>query len=134
MTLEEAFTEAIDLFLHRDCPMKRALRRAAREARKKGLSAPTKQILDQAAPRTRHIPAPMRDEVFMKDDCRCSYVSPDGVRCAAREQLEIDHIVPFSAGGKTIASNLRLRCKQHNLLAAEQFYGKEKIEQFRRSA
>lgn len=114
--------------------MKRAIRRAERMARKEGLSAPTKLILNKGAPRTRHIPSQLRDEVFMKDGCQCTYVSTSGVRCTAREQLEIDQIMPFSAGGKTVLGNLRLRCKQHNLLAAEQYYGKEKIDQFRRSA
>ena len=132
--LEEVFTELLDIFLQRNCPMKRAVRRAERLAKRKGLNAPTKLILDQTAPRTRHIPTQLRDEVYIKDGCRCTYVSPSGVRCTAREQLEIDHIRPFSAGGKTVLGNLRLRCKQHNLLAAEQFYGKEKIEQFRRCA
>jgi 5-methylcytosine-specific restriction endonuclease McrA len=110
------------------------MRRANRKARKQNLDKPTKEILDSVAPLSRHIPSQLRDEVFMKEGCQCSYVSPDGVRCQAREQLEIDHIVPFSAGGKTILGNLRLRCRQHNLLAAEQFYGKGKIEQFRRQA
>ncbi len=132
--LENVFGEALDLYLKHHCPMERAMRRANRKARKQNLDKPTKEILDSVAPLSRHIPAQLRDEVFMKEGCQCNYVSPNGVRCQAREQLEIDHIVPFSAGGKTILGNLRLRCKQHNLLAAEQFYGKGKIEQFRRQA
>ena len=108
------------------------------------MQAASKQILALASKESkqsssrqtasRHIPADLRDEIFVKDHAQCIYVSPNGVRCCAHQQLEVDHIVPFAAGGKTVLSNLRLRCKQHNLLAAEQFFGREKIEHFRREA
>ncbi|HER34880.1 MAG TPA: HNH endonuclease [Halothiobacillaceae bacterium] len=48
-----------------------------------------------------------------------------GRRCNSRVRLQIDHIVPFSRGGRHNPSNLRLLCSAHNLLAAEQAYGRD---------
>ena len=35
-------------------------------------------------------------------------------RCAATGFLELHHVVPYSAGGRTDADNLQLRCRAHN--------------------
>ncbi|HEU4366151.1 MAG TPA: HNH endonuclease signature motif containing protein, partial [Candidatus Krumholzibacteria bacterium] len=62
---------------------------------------------------TRHVPAAVRDEVFVRDEAQCTYVAPGGTRCESRHALEIDHIRPFAAGGTHDPSNLRLlRCAQ----------------------
>jgi hypothetical protein len=37
--------------------------------------------------------------------------------------LELHHCVPFAAGGTTDASNLEIRCRMHNSLAAELYFG-----------
>ncbi|MEZ4647791.1 MAG: HNH endonuclease signature motif containing protein [Candidatus Eisenbacteria bacterium] len=66
------------------------------------------------APRTRHVPAEVRDNVFQRDGGQCTYVSPAGVRCAARVFLQLDHVVPYAAGGRHDEENLRIRCGRHN--------------------
>ncbi|MGC3996861.1 MAG: HNH endonuclease [Anaeromyxobacter sp.] len=79
-------------------------------------------------PRT--VTADVRREVWARDGGCCSYVSPDGRRCCSRWQLELDHIDPEAKGGPPTAANLRLRCRGHNLWAAVQAYGREKMEAF----
>ena len=67
--------------------------------------------------RSRYIPAPVRSEVWRRDQGRCSYVDRfSGRRCGSRYRLEIDHVVPFALGGATELSNLRLHCKAHHRL------------------
>ena len=76
---------------------------------------------------SRHVPAAVRDAVFLRDGCRCTYVSPGGTRCPERCALELDHIEPYAIGGDHALSNLRTRCRAHNLLYAEQVYGAAQI-------
>lgn len=49
----------------------------------------------------------IRSAILERDGHRC-------VRCGATETLEIDHILPQSLGGPTIADNLRALCKTCN--------------------
>lgn len=75
--------------------------------------------------RSRFIPLKTRREVRERDGCQCSYVSSEGKRCQEQVGLEFDHIQPFSQGGVSQASNLRLLCKAHNQLHAEECFGRE---------
>jgi hypothetical protein len=65
-------------------------------------------------------------------------VSASGRRCAEGAALEFDHIEPLARGGRTVAGNLRLRCRGHNQYEAEQAFGagfmRGKREQARRRA
>jgi len=72
-----------------------------------------------------------RRKVFDRDGLQCAYVSPDGCRCQARAFLELDHAEPRALGGKSDSENLRVRCRAHNQLAAEQAFGREAIERAR---
>lgn len=83
---------------------------------------------EQPRPRTsegngRYVPARVKREVRERDGYRCTFVAADGRRCACREQLEYDHIVPVARGGRTCTANLRLRCRAHNQLEAERAFG-----------
>jgi len=78
--------------------------------------------------RSRYIPADVRHVVEKRDCGRCSYVAPDGTKCCETKNLEFDHRVPFALGGKSEANNLRLLCRAHNKLAAEQVFGQEVIQ------
>lgn len=70
----------------------------------------------------------VRREVFERDGEQCTFVSDQGARCPSRGYLELDHIEPRALGGPDTASNLRVRCRAHNRLHAEQVYGKEHVE------
>jgi 5-methylcytosine-specific restriction endonuclease McrA len=74
-----------------------------------------------------HIAAATRREVFARDGEQCTYVDSEGRRCECRMRLELDHIHPRALGGGDDASNLRARCRAHNLHAAEEIFGKEHI-------
>ncbi len=74
-----------------------------------------------------HIAASTRREVFARDGEQCTYVDSEGRRCTSRMRLELDHIHPRALGGGDETSNLRVRCRPHNLHAAEQIFGKEHV-------
>jgi len=65
-----------------------------------------------------------RREVFARDGEQCTYVSADGERCTERGRLELDHVVPKARGGSDEAENLRVRCRAHNQLYAEETFWK----------
>lgn len=69
--------------------------------------------------RSRRIPASVRREVWRRDQGRCSFRSDDDKRrCDSRSYLQIDHVTPFSQGGRSDQpGNLRLLCGAHNRLA-----------------
>jgi len=78
---------------------------------------------------SRYIPADVRHAVEKRDGGRCSYVAPDGTRCCEARNLEFDHRVPFALGGESTVENLRLVCRGHNRLYADNVFGREWIEQ-----
>jgi len=63
---------------------------------------------------TRHIPSAIRRAVLQRDDFSCSYIAADGTRCNCRSHLHIDHVKPFSLGGRHTVGNLRVFCAAHN--------------------
>jgi hypothetical protein len=105
---------------------------AAPNLPKAELSTPDPANLDtRSTPspnRKRHCPAAVARAVFLRDEQRCSYVSPDGRRCSARRCLELDHVKPWAVGGESTIENLRLRCRAHNQRYARQYYGKPRVE------
>lgn len=72
----------------------------------------------------RGVPARIRDEVYLRDGGRCTFRGPDGRRCSATLNLQIDHIVPRALGGGNEPGNLRLLCGKHNRLEAERVLGR----------
>ena len=77
---------------------------------------------------SRRIRNEVRRRVFERDGLGCTYVSPDGRRCETRAFLEVDHANPQALGGTGEVENLRVRCRAHNQLWAEQAYGRERVE------
>jgi hypothetical protein len=73
-----------------------------------------------------------RREVFERDGEQCGYVSESGQRCQERAFLEIDHDLAKGRGGSDETKNLRVRCKAHNGLLAEQTYGRAHVERAKR--
>jgi 5-methylcytosine-specific restriction endonuclease McrA len=79
-------------------------------------------------PGSRHVPVVVRDQVWQRDDGQCAFVGSSGRRCSSRHQVQLHHLEPFGKGGPATAANLTLRCRAHNLHAAEQDYGQERID------
>lgn len=71
---------------------------------------------------SRYIPTSVRWEVRKRDNCQCSFISDDGVRCTEKRYLHLDHIKPFALGGKSTTDNLRLLCAAHNLKRARETF------------
>ncbi len=97
---------------------------AVKPARKVAPKAPSK---DPAA-----IPAEVRRQVWERDGGRCAFTGPDGRGCGSRWKLEVDHVLPPSRGGKSTLDGVRLACRVHNMLHAEQVYGREFMRKYRK--
>ena len=50
----------------------------------------------------------LRDQVFARDGKKC-------VSCGAIDNIQVDHVLPVSAGGLPLLENLRPLCKKCNL-------------------
>ncbi len=141
VSMKEVFTKVLKDYTQRNSPKEKMKRREKRASSRKPSHSATcpsklqrrgKATRDKkASSNSRHIPIPVQDDVRVRDKNQCTYVSPDGVRCCSTEYLEIDHIKPFSLGGEHTPENLRLLCRAHNQLHAEQTLGKSFMEQCR---
>ena len=80
-----------------------------------------------ATKRPRAIPAAVRRAVFERDGEQCTFTDEAGERCPQRGHLELDHVHARALGGTNAASNLRVRCRAHNRLAAEEIFGKAHV-------
>ena len=97
LTLEET-VEALVAHFHAREGEKRSRRKSERRSER----------------RTRHVPRATREAIFRRDGHRCTFVAPDGTRCTATHDLQIDHVVAFARGGGSGPENLRTMCGAHN--------------------
>jgi hypothetical protein len=118
----------IDLAVSEKLERLEAKRFARTKNPRKGLSG------TDTTPKSRYIPAPVRRAVHVRDGGRCTYRDALGRRCTRRGSVEFHHRAPFGRGGPHSPGVVALMCKAHNLLLAEQDYGKEKMARYRRSA
>ena len=68
---------------------------------KESIIAPTKPV------RKRSITQSVKDRVWNRDGGKC-------VICGTNENLEFDHIIPFSKGGANSYRNIQLLCESCN--------------------
>jgi hypothetical protein len=116
--------EALDLL----CDKVEKERFGARRKAKVGLVEPQSD-----KPLSRHIPRPVRRQVYERDEGQCVFVSGSGRRCGERRFLEVHHRAPWARGGCHTVENLELRCRAHNQHAARQDYGPDLFENGKRS-
>jgi 5-methylcytosine-specific restriction endonuclease McrA len=81
----------------------------------------------QTSKRTRHVAAAVAREVYVRDQGRCTFCADDGRRCGERRLLQLDHVIPHAEGGEPTVTNLRLRCRAHNLHTARAHFGREYV-------
>jgi 5-methylcytosine-specific restriction endonuclease McrA len=104
----------------------RVLELAIQQLEKKKFGAASKhRPLKTSSSNPRHIPARIKHAVWQRDGGQCTLVSESGHRCMERKLLEFDHAVPVAHGGDATLANLRLRCRAHNVYAAEKAFGAE---------
>ncbi|MDY2735818.1 HNH endonuclease [Intestinibacter sp.] len=57
----------------------------------------------------------IKDQLYARSNC-CAHIDDNGIHCTETNysKLEVDHITPWSKGGRTILANAQLLCKHHN--------------------
>lgn len=128
-SLEDIFDRALEALLDKEDPQRREKRREKR-AQKKENSPKTSRKIHHFKKQTRYIPQKTRDSVLRKWNYQCSYVSPSGKSCTCKTGLELDHIKPYAKKGSNAENNLQPLCKQHNLLKAQEQYGRVIMDRF----
>jgi len=100
-------------------------------AQRFGLTSAPRRATKAPKSGSRRIPAAVKREVYTRDQGQCTFIDAGDRRCSERGMIEYDHIVPHAHGGPPTVGNLRLRCRAHNLLYAEQVFGRDTIAQLR---
>ena len=121
-TMAELIDVLATEYRERHHPEEKAKRAQERETRKKQtevVDSPTapwvqsKERNEASSSRTPSIP--MIHALVKRDGYRCSYKdSATQQRCSSEYGLQVDHILPWSHGGKTELSNLRFACRNHH--------------------
>jgi hypothetical protein len=106
------------------------------EAKRYGkVKNPRKSVEDaDAAPDSREPAAAVKRAVCERDGGQCTYVSAAGKRCPVLDGLEFHHLHPYAKGGGATVQNLTLRCRTHNVYAAELDFGVDHMRRYRRGA
>lgn len=124
--LDVALDHLIDELMHRRFATPRRSTKAAPHT-----NAPKSVTSD--GPRLtpgRYIPAPVRRQVLERDGLQCTHVDPLGTRCTETRFLELHHLDPFGKGGSHDFDNLTVRCRSHNLYAAQCDYGTARMSRY----
>lgn len=125
--LEDVIGEMAELFLERKDPERRALRAqeaAARAQAEEAACRTGKQAEPPNQEANRRIPQWVKNEVWLRDEGRCSFVSRDGQPCRESGGLEFDHVIPWALGGRSDQPpNIRLLCRAHNQWAGLAHFG-----------
>ncbi|HAZ08938.1 MAG TPA: hypothetical protein DCZ01_10550 [Elusimicrobia bacterium] len=117
--LEDVLREALEILLERKDPQRRLGLKPGEAGGKPAAPAGTR--FPSAWRGGRYIPARVKRAVWRRDDGRCAWRFEDGVVCGSKDWLEFDHVRPFARGGRSDDSrNVRLLCRTHNRLAAEE--------------
>ncbi len=81
------------------------------------------RAFDKKKDKNRFFSISQKEQVWEKSkDKKCCY--PDCERYLQWENATIDHIIPWSLGGRTDISNAQLMCKQHNSMKSDKDFSK----------
>ena len=129
----EALMPGSDLATIIDAAVSEKLERV--EAKRFGKTEKPRKSLEEAdtSPGVRGISAAVKRFVCERDGNQCTYVGIGGKRCPERDKLEFHHDEPYGVGGDRSIKNIGLMCSAHNAYMGELDYGKEKMDQYRRS-
>jgi len=79
------------------------------------------------------IPRPVKRAVWRRDHGRCQWPTADGGICGSRVRVQFHHVIDRGKGGPSTEGNLILACATHNQHAADQTWGREFMDKFRRA-
>ena len=68
--------------------------------------------LPSSESRSRRISEEVKDAVWIRDQGKCT-------QCGSNENLEFDHIIPFSKGGANTKRNIQLLCEPCNRIKSD---------------
>jgi hypothetical protein len=102
-----------------------------RDRKRKGLTdRPREQPVERGGD-DRYVPAAVKRAVWERDRGSCTWPMGDGKLCGSTHQIEFDHDQEVALGGGPTIDNIRLLCKTHNLMKAENHLGRELMARFR---
>jgi 5-methylcytosine-specific restriction endonuclease McrA len=76
--------------------------------------------------RSRYVRKQIHHQIWSNWERGCDHILTNGGRCGTRKNLQQDHIIEFSEGGKNELENLRLLCGAHNRYRSDRL---EKLRQ-----
>lgn len=98
-------------------------------ARKKFAAVDQPRPARGTAAGSRHVPAEVKREVWLRDLGRCAFVGATGHRCEERGLLEFHHVRPWADGGPATVENMQLRCRRHNDYEARLYFGADQARE-----
>jgi hypothetical protein len=116
---EQVVREAFKLVLERD-------------RKRKALTDRPRAQSETPGENDHYVPAAVKRAVWERDQGRCAWPMGDGEICGSTRRLEFDHDLEVALGGKPTIENIRLLCKSHNLMKAEQHLGRTFMANFRK--
>src|ERR1700682_1067562 len=116
---EQVVREAFKLVLERD-------------RKRKALTDRPRAAPEGPGENDRYVPAAVKRAVWERDQGRCTWPMGDGEPCGSTHRLELDHDLEVALGGKPTIGNVRLLCKSHNLMKAEENLGRTLMAEFRK--
>jgi hypothetical protein len=115
---EQVVREAFKLVLERD-------------RKRKALTDQPRAKSEKPGENDHYVPAAVKRAVWERDRGCCTWPMGDGKLCGSTHQLEFDHDLEVALGGEPTIDNIRLLCKSHNLMKAENRFGREFMARFR---
>jgi 5-methylcytosine-specific restriction endonuclease McrA len=110
----EAILEAgLDLVIERAAARRGLVKRPRTQRKAPTPSLPSAEAVEPAegeVRRSRHVPAAVRREVWIRDGGRCQFRLENGELCGSTHRLQFDRLHPVALGGESTVANLRLAC------------------------
>ena len=144
---EETLMRAVEDLLEKRDPVRKAARARRRkeqshavkhgdahdiESHGLGIDVSAHEEKDNRPNQRLPIAAALKHRVYTRDRGQCQYPIGRGQVCGSKAGIQIDHLKPVALGGGNRLENLRLCCREHNIMAAEIHFGAEAMARYQR--